>query len=122
MHPSIHLIDDTWIEAPPESVAVEVRRQQNWDRWWPDLTLAVLRDRGEKGMRWTVTGPLVGTAEIWLEPFDDGVILHHFLRLDPGPGATSTSRRGLRRVELQLAWHAKRVFWALKDELERGRR
>ena len=124
MHPQFHLIDETWIAAPPATVAAAVADAANWPAWWPGLELAVTRDRGVKGMQWAArpragAEPLAGSVEIWLEPFSDGVILHHFLRLDLLPPAT-LSRRGLGRLERRLAWHAKRAFWQLKDDLERS--
>jgi hypothetical protein len=62
---------------------------------------------------------LAGTVEIWLEPHRDGVLLHHFLRLDPVGGRLSDRRAAA--CTRRLAWHAKRVFWQLKDELEADR-
>lgn len=122
MHPQFHLIDETWIAVPPVLVAAAVADATNWPGWWPDLELTVTRDRGVKGMQWTAAPrpgaePLAGSVEIWLEPFSDGVILHHFVRLDRiGPGGLG--RRGSARLERRLAWHAKRVFWQLKDDAE----
>jgi hypothetical protein len=116
MQPKIHVIDEIWIDCAPGSVSAVVAEPANWLRWWPNLDLAVTRDRGVKGIQWMVTGRFRGTAEIWLEPFDSGVILHHYLRLDLA-GARFTPRRSA-RAHRQLALHSKRVFWALKDELE----
>lgn len=122
MHPQFHLIDETWIAAPPVMVAAAVADAENWPGWWPGLTLTVTRDRGVKGMQWTAVPragaePLAGSVEIWLEPFSDGVILHHFLRLDR-IGAPAPGRRRHARLEQRLAWQAKRVFWQLKDDAE----
>jgi hypothetical protein len=128
----IHLIDQTWIDAPVRTVSAVVADCANWRRWWPGLDLTVTRDRKDKGIQWSARsrpvarrfGPdrveLVGTVEIWLEPHRDGVILHHFLRLDPVGGRLSDRAAAVRTR--RLAWHAKRVFWRLKDELEAGRR
>ena len=126
MQPQVHLIDETWIDAPPETVSVAVREPANWPRWWPYLRLAVTRDRGLKGVQFAASPApsdgwpaLAGTVEIWLEPFKSGVILHHYLRLAPA-GDRSLSGRVARRVTRQAGWHAKQVFWRLKDELEAG--
>jgi hypothetical protein len=122
MQPQIHLIDETWIDAPPDTVSVAVADPANWRRWWPSLYLTVTRDRGRKGIQWAAMsqGParpeLRGTVEIWLEPFRTGVILHHYLRLDAVAGPLS--RRGAERRTARLARHAKRMFWQLKDEFE----
>ncbi|UQX87238.1 SRPBCC family protein [Jatrophihabitans telluris] len=125
MRPEIHLIDDTWIAASPERVRAAVADPDNWARWWPSVTLRVRRDRGLKGLQWDAGGNYTGTVELWLEPVRDGVVLHHFLRLNPArlsahprvrDGGRVARRRA--RTEQRLAWHAKRVFWALKDDLE----
>jgi hypothetical protein len=127
VQPQIHLIDETWINAPPDRVSVAVADPANWRRWWPDLYLTVTRDRGGKGIQWAaISAPspwrtepeLRGTVEIWLEPFRTGVILHHYLRLDAVPGPLPGRAAG--RTTRQLARHAKQVFWQLKDEFEKS--
>jgi len=117
MDPQIHLIDETWIAAPVAQIAARVADPASWAHWWPGLDLSIKRDRGLKGMQWNASGVLQGTTEIWLEPFSDGVILHHFVRLDPAAGARWSARK-VSRTTRDLSWHSKRVFWALKDELE----
>ncbi|MGH3745701.1 MAG: hypothetical protein ACRDTP_12645, partial [Mycobacteriales bacterium] len=94
--------------------------------WWPDLELTVFQDRGLDGQRWTVTGALVGTAEIWLQPFADGTVLHVFLRCDVTRRGSATepapiSRRRALRVCRDRAWQIKQWSWALKRELEGDR-
>ena len=116
MEPTIHLADDSWIDAPPDVVAAAVADQSRWPEWWPSLELMIARDRGIKGIQWQVVGPYRGSVEIWLEPMTGGVVLHHFLRLDPA--GSSMSRRAVRAATRRFAWHAKGVFWTLKDELE----
>src|SRR5579885_2035729 len=101
MSPQIHLIDETWIDRPVEAVAAAVSRPARWPQWWPGLDLMLTRDRGNKGIQWAVTGTYTGTVELWLEPMQDGVLLHHYLRLDPS-GHPLSARRA-RRVQQQLA-------------------
>jgi len=135
MQPQIHLVDETWLAVEPNRVVAEVTDPANWARWWPPLTLRVTRDRGLKGMQWAavsrpvssskLTGwrhrpALAGTVEIWLEPMLGGVLLHHYLRLDP-VGDRRLGRRAADRVTRRFAWQAKRQFWQLKDRLEAGR-
>lgn len=98
----------------------------NWRSWWPYLRLTVTRDRGLKGVQFAAAPApgsgwpaLSGTVEIWLEPFKSGVILHHFLRLEPA-GGERLPARSARRWSRRAGWHAKQVFWRLKDELEAG--
>jgi len=126
MDPHIHLIDETWIAASPAALAAVVAEPGNWVRWWPDLELTVSRDRGIKGIEWTARtvargSGLAGSVEIWLEPFAEGVILHHFLRLTVVSGRPLSRRRFAAR-QRDYAWRAKRVFWPVKDELERAGR
>lgn len=114
--PCIDLVDDTFVVASPERVAAVVADADRWRSWWPDLRLTTTRDRGVKGRQWRVDGALTGTAEIWLEPWRDGVIVHCYLRCDPTDAAEvagSVERERRRRAQ---GW--KRVVHALKDDLE----
>lgn len=123
---SVDLVNETFIVAAPGDVAARIRDPELWRRWWPDLELTIFADRGEAGLRWTVTGALVGSAELWLEPWGDGVIVHHYLRADPTrPGSPTEPRhrrrRRLDRLRRAEAVRSKRHILALKDELEAGR-
>ena len=80
---SIQVADETFVAADPVEVGRAVADPASWRRWWPDLRLTVVEDRGAAGHRWTVTGALTGTMEVWLEPSLDGVILHYFLHAEP---------------------------------------
>ncbi len=110
----------------PAAVSIVVADPVNWQAWWPYLGLTVTRDRGVKGIQFAARPApardggwpaLTGTVEIWLEPFKSGVIMHHYLRLEPATGRP-LSPRAARRLTRRAGWHAKRVFWLLKDELE----
>lgn len=114
---AVDLVDDAFIAAFPALVARAVADPCRWRRWWPDLHLTVTRDRGVKGQQWAVEGALAGTAEIWLEPWGDGVLVHHYLRVDP---PALRSGRWLRRERRRRALSWKRSVHALKDELESG--
>lgn len=128
---SIDIADDTFISASISSVAAVIRDQSRWEIWWPDRVLAVYSDRGEKGLRWTVSGDFVGSAEIWIEEIAPGVVVHYYLRVDPTAEGSRFARRvstGSPRANRYLAkvrhrqvttW--KRIIWQVKDELE-GRR
>lgn len=124
--PSVDLIDETFVVAAPAVVAAVVHDPARTAAWWPDLELTVFQDRGEDGLRWTVTGALVGTAEVWLQPFGDGTLLHVFLRCDVTRRGSATepaalSRRRALRAGRDRAWQVKRWAWALKGELEGAR-
>ena len=115
--PQIDVVDETWIAAPPHRVAARVADPDSWRRWWPTLELVVDELRAAEGVRWFVRGPATGSMEVWLEPDLDGVRVHYFVRLDPPDGRRLSPRRAQRAV-LTHRRHAKRVFWAIKDELE----
>ena len=118
--PQLDLVDETFVVAEPARVAAAVADPARWPVWWPDLRLGVFQDRGEAGVRWTVRGALTGSMEVWLEPYGDGVIVHHYVRCDL-PGGRARSPAALARLRRRRERHAKRVFWALKDELEGDR-
>lgn len=127
----VNLVDETFIAAPPALLAEVVADPQRWRAWWPDLQLTVFMDRGLAGQRWSMTGALFGSCEIWLEPMLDGTCVHYYLRGDPTdrdptvgvelPDSPAGWRRAdaLRR-DRALAW--KQHVWDLKDELESDRR
>ena len=128
--PTVDLVDETFVVVDRARLAAIVADPQRWRAWWPDLELMVFMDRGLDGLRWSVTGVWVGSLEIWLEEVGDGVLVHHYARLDPvirgtpepAPAAGDTAgwRRAARaRARRARAW--KQVVWALKDELEQGR-
>jgi hypothetical protein len=122
--PSVDVVDETFLAVPPAVVAAEFAQPAHWLRLWPDLRLDVVTDRGERGFRWTVTGALVGSMEIWLEPVLDGTVLHYFLRADPaGPGGTAAPapwRRGMAEARRRQR-AAKTIAFAWKERLEAGR-
>ncbi len=119
---SIQVADQTFVAAAPEKVAARVSVPARWRAWWPDLVLDVREDRAEKGVRWTVAGPLTGTMEVWLEPVMDGTIVHYFLHAEP----TGVSPEGLASLDLAGMNHARRLAgkemtFELKRHLEAGR-
>jgi hypothetical protein len=107
----VDVLDDTFIAADPALV----RRQLDDEAWcaavWPHLSRHVQRDRGPKGIRWTVAGQVVGEMEVWIEPWWEGALVHHYLRGTSGPGAP-------RDVALRHTLRWKRAVHALKDSLE----
>ncbi|NLE79054.1 MAG: polyketide cyclase / dehydrase and lipid transport [Rhodococcus sp.] len=115
---SIQVADQTFVAAAPERVAAAIGSTSRWRMWWPDLRLTVGEDRGEKGIRWTVSGPVVGTMEVWLEAVLDGVIVHYFLHAEPTDPAQMrdlASQNRTRRVQ------GKAMSFEVKKELETGR-
>jgi hypothetical protein len=116
----IDLVDETFIVVAPQVSAAVVANPAQWRQWWPQRRLQVFMDRGLKGQRWIIAGDLVGTAEIWLETYRDGVILHYYLRADP-PNGEDLDQRGCERLRRAEARAWKRSAWALKRSLEAQR-
>lgn len=119
---SIQVADQTFVAAPGAQVGAVVADRSSWRRWWPDLQLHVVEDRADKGVRWTVGGPVTGTMEIWLDPMLDGVLLHYFLHAEP----TGVTGRQLARLDLPKLIHrrrvaGKRMAFEVKARLERAR-
>ena len=128
----VDLVDETYVVVERARIAGVVADPARGRQWWPSLDLAVFMDRGLDGVRWSITGELIGSAEIWLESQGDGVIVHFYLRGDPTvPGSPTTARalpdsaRGRREMDRLRRRHAlawTKVVWSLKDEMEGDRR
>ena len=127
--PSIDVVDETFLAVPPERVAAEFADPALWRRLWPDLDLEVMADRGAQGIRWTVTGALVGSMEVWLERVLDGTVLHYFLRAEPagrrpadpaGRAGARAARRDRSRASARQR-EAKALAVGLKRHLDRDR-
>ena len=124
----VHVADETWIAAPPAVVGEAVADPQVWERFWPGLAPRLVEARGVEGVRLAVEEPpgerrrgWSGTAELYVHPEFEGVLLFQFLRMDPAPGRRVGAREARRERERRSATGL-RASWALKDELERHRR
>ena len=119
---SIQVADQTFVAADPEAVGSAIADPASWRRWWPDLQLTVVEDRGPVGHRWTVNGALTGTMEMWLEPSLDGVILHYFLHAEPsGVAAWQLAKMNLAKLNHQRRVAGKKMSFELKQTLEATR-
>ena len=119
---SIQIADQTYVAALAAQVGAAVADKSSWRRWWPDLRLQVVEERGEKGIRWAVTGALTGTMEIWLEPSLDGVVLHYFLHAEPtGVAAWQLAKLNLPKMTHKRRVAGKKMAFELKTTLERSR-
>jgi hypothetical protein len=121
--PQVDVIDETFVVAPPGVVAAALKNLELWRLLFPGLELTVFMDRGDEGVRCTVTGGLVGSNEFWVEPWGDGAIVHYYLRADVTRRGSDTEPRKVsarRAVKVRTA-HCVRLkagLNALKDELE----
>lgn len=121
---SIQVADDMFVAAAPELSTPVLGDPARWRRWWPDLRLSVVENRGAAGVRWRAEGPLTGTMEVWCEPAMDGFILHYYLHAEPTTALPSDlPERGRALADLN---HCRRVAgkvmaFEVKDELEAGR-
>lgn len=122
---SIQIADDTFIAADPVAVGRVVADPANWVRWWPDLRLTVVEDRGKAGQRWSVNGAVTGTMEIWLETMHngpDGVVLHYFLHAEPaGAAAWELAKMNLAKMTHRRRVAGKDMAFEVKRTLEAGR-
>ncbi|CAM4449112.1 hypothetical protein MB901379_02935 [Mycobacterium basiliense] len=119
---SIQIADETYIAADGARVGATVADRCRWSRWWPDLQLQVTEDRAEKGIRWAVTGALIGTMEVWLEPSLDGVVLHYFLHAEPaGVAAWQLARMNLAKMTHRRRAAGKKMAFEVKTTLEETR-
>ncbi len=119
---SIQVADETFVCADPADVGEMVADPARWRRWWPDLRLTVVEDRGPAGQRWTVAGALTGTMEIWLETSLDGVVLHYFLHAEPsGVAAWELAKMNLAKLTHQRRVAGKRMAFEVKQKLEESR-
>lgn len=127
----VDLVDETFIAVARPRVAEAFRRDEGLlDTWWPDLELTVFMDRGDAGVRWSMTGALVGSCELWFEEVLDGTLVHYYLRGVPS-GAdgvtalplpdTPAGWRHAARLRSQRAKRWKSDIWAFKDALEGNR-
>lgn len=116
---SIQVADQGFLAAPAGDAAALIRNARSWRRWWPDLSLEVREDRGDKGVRWTVSGPLEGTMEVWLEPVLDGVIVHYFLHAEPAGGRAPAGSLVAENRRRRVA--GKDMVFEVKSVLEAGR-
>jgi hypothetical protein len=121
---SVDVVDETFLVVSPRSLAAIFADPVRCREFWPDLRLSVYADRGDEGLRWTVSGALVGTMEVWLEPVLDGTLLHYYLRADPAGtdgAAHQASPRAAAAEVRRRQLDAKRLAFTLKDELEADR-
>jgi len=113
--PEVDVVQETFVAAAPELVAAALADPAVPAEVWPGLTVTVTQRRGREGQRYAVDGAWRGTAELWLEAYADGVVVHAFLRVDPVRGTGSARARA--RLERTM----RRAVMRYKDRIEAGR-
>ena len=106
---------EMYVRRDPAVLAGVVADPAVWRSWWPDLQLEPTRDRGVEGRYWTVSGPVSGEMEIWLEPGAAGTLVHWFVRAQAAPGCGPRAARRWQRRAVRV-WRAQ--LFAVKDRLE----
>jgi hypothetical protein len=114
----VDLIDEIFIVADPAHVRAATCDPHRWSAWFPGAVFASYDDRGPLGDRWTVSGALAGTAEVWLEELGDGTLVHAYLRVDPAESAARRWWHRRRVVEARYVLPLKQRLFEVKDRLE----
>ena len=104
--------DETYVAVAPRLLARRLVDPELLAEWFPRLTFEVFMDRAENGTRWSVTGEIDGSMEVWLEPMPPGTLVHWFVR-----GEARNSRRDTTRHYVDTL--NARMF-AFKDAAERA--
>lgn len=112
----LDLILETYVHAPPDTVARKVGAADFARELWSQWSVVVEQDRGSQGVRWVLDDPAyTGSCEVWIEAVAaDGCVLHTFVRVDRRRGRV----RGWRRRRMRSA--IVRTLWRLKDDVEGG--
>jgi hypothetical protein len=91
----IDIGDETYVAVAPSLLAPGLTNPSVLRDWFAGLQFEVFMDRAEKGTRWSITGEIEGSMEVWLEPVASGTVVHWFVR------GESSGRRDLTRQYLE---------------------
>lgn len=120
----IQVADETFVAAAPSAAGDVVNDRARWRRWFPDLQLEVVEDRGNAGVRWRVAGPAEGTMEIWCEEVLDGFVLHYYLHAEPTtplPAEPAAAMAAIAALNKQRRVAGKEMSFEVKSVLEGDR-
>lgn len=109
----LDICDETYVTANPDDLVRPLCDRAFWQDRGVDAR--PYEDRGPLGRRWTLSGALVGTAELWLEPWSDGTIVHTFVQADP------SSSRSDRWLRARFGRPLKHRVLALKADVDAAR-
>lgn len=117
----VDIVAESFLDASPAVAADRLRQERLLREWFPELTLTVFMDRAEKGTRWSMSGALNGSMEVWLEQWGSGAIVHWYVRgehSEPPPGPRARRRQLGLADELRV--RIARRMHAFKDQIETG--
>ncbi|MGF1646007.1 MAG: polyketide cyclase / dehydrase and lipid transport [Kineosporiaceae bacterium] len=119
--PVLDITDQAFVACAPAVVRSRPDGPCGLGGWVPGLGLDMVVDRGDEGVLWRAAaldpggGRWAGTAEVWLQPWHDGTVVHLYVRLDPagGPAARSPDARVVARWReaLRDRWRAMFLTW-----------
>jgi hypothetical protein len=91
--PPVDIADETYVVVAADLLAPRLTAQSLLAEWFPRLSVDVFMDRGEKGTRWSITGEIDGSLEVWLEPMARGTLVHWFVRGEPAHDRGAVAQR-----------------------------
>ena len=118
--PLFDLSDQSYVRVPPTAVRADPAGPVSLSAWVPALGLETVADRDDEGVLWraqAVTGAgrsavrWRGTAEVWLEPWHDGTVVHLYVRLDPLASPVPARRVERMRSSLVRRWKQRMQAW-----------
>ncbi|HAN71444.1 MAG TPA: hypothetical protein DCQ36_07615 [Actinobacteria bacterium] len=105
---AIVVIDESVVVLPRGALGDWLADPSQWRVWWPGSAATVTgRDAG---LRWALTGTLVGSSSVTLSEQAEGVLLRYELAADPAEPGSATRPRSLTDSP-----HARREASALRE-------
>ena len=122
LRPSLDVSDDSFLRLAPGRIAPLLGSRHFLRHAMPSLCLTRPQDRGAEGRRWQARAGRPGrrwdgTAEVWLEPWHDGTLVHLYVRLEPRRARGAPPRRA-RRLQDRLRRTWKRAVRSLEERTD----
>jgi hypothetical protein len=117
--PVLDISDHAFVAVAPAAVRHRPAGPCGLAAWVPGLGLDLVVDRGDEGLLWRAAAVdggrrhWVGTAEVWLERWHDGTVVHLYVRLDPQDAWAVVDPRAVSRWReaLRDRWRAAFLAW-----------
>lgn len=127
--PLLDISDHAFVALAPSAVRARADGPCALQSWIPGLALRQVLDRASEGIIWRAEARdpagvhWVGTAEVWLEPWHDGTVVHVYVRLDPDDGVAVDGRVDgdvpRWREALRDRWRARFLAWRREVDVDR---